>query len=144
MNNRKIKSYFINWQFQKIFILYCLIANIVLSLCFFLSAYSFFRGFETKGRSAGFPEDHVFFSFIAKQEYSLYFNMLLSFVIVSIIALIAGTLMSHKIAGPVLRLIIEFEKMKEKKGIHKIAFRKKDYFQEIPTAFNEMVDTIEK
>lgn len=144
MNNRFFKSYLIDKPFQLKFVLYCIGFNLILSGLFLFSAYRFFRNFEDMGHSAGFPSGHSFFSFIERQEYYLYTNMLWSILFVIIFALVFGVIQSHRIAGPLYRLKLELRKMKAQKKLQNISFRKDDYFQEIPAEFNEMVNHVTK
>ncbi len=48
--------------------------------------------------------------------------------------------MSHRIAGPLYRLKMAMLKTATGKKIKKLAFREKDYFQELADSFNEMND----
>lgn len=143
-NQRSGKRFLLNPKFQINFILTTVFFNILLSLSFFLAARSSFSSFKSQGRSAGIPETHVFFQFITKQENAFYINMGISFIIITIIACIYGVMKSHKIAGPMYRLHVEFDRMKKNKALHKFNFRKKDFFQEIPEAFNDALDDLEK
>jgi hypothetical protein len=144
LNQRSGKRFLLNPKFQINFILTTVFFNILLSCVFFFAAHQSFSSFKSQGRSAGIPSSHVFFQFINKQETNFYFNMGISAIVITIIACIYGVMKSHKIAGPMYRLNVEFDRMKKNKSLHKFNFRQKDFFQEIPEAFNSALDDIQK
>ncbi len=59
--------------------------------------------------------------------------------IVFIISIFQG----HKIAGPLYKLKMVLEKVKEGKTPEKLKFRKGDYFEDLEVAFNEAMETLQ-
>ncbi len=54
--------------------------------------------------------------------------------------LVWGLFMSHRIAGPIYRMVQELERMKEEGRLNRVRFRKGDYFTELGDAFNGVID----
>ncbi len=50
--------------------------------------------------------------------------------------------MSHRVAGPLYKLSMFFREAKAGNALPKISFRKKDYFPELATEYNEMMESI--
>ena len=47
--------------------------------------------------------------------------------------------MSNRIAGPMHRLVNQFNAMKNSGSVKDIEFREKDYFKEVASSFNEFI-----
>ena len=129
------KSYLINPDFQINFILRNLILAIgVISLLYLSNTYLFWT-FVAKGKQIGLNPEHIFFRFIETQRRKM--NMVFLFTALAVTALISwfGLRMSHRIAGPLHQLKQYFLHYKER-GNKPLAFRKGDYFTDIPPVIN--------
>ncbi len=80
------------------------------------------------GIKANFSENHSYFRFISMQETSI----LWSFLVVSGICLLVSSfiylILSHKLAGPIVRLTKYFTVIADGGQVGTLAFRKKDFF----------------
>ncbi len=141
---RKKSSILINPKFQWTLIGYAaLVATLIFISVYALFTYGFSE-FVQIGHQAGLPEGHVYFQFIKMQE-STFLRVILAIAfVVGTILIFGGLAVSHKIAGPMYRLRLEFMKMAEaeKPSLHKVNFRDGDFFPEVPQAFNELVEKI--
>ncbi len=133
--NRR-KNFLIHPSFQKSFLRHILFLNFIICSIFYSAQCYFFWKLSDLGRSAGFPEDHVFFKFVEAQRGSLNFIFILTVMIVSSLLMVLALFYSHKIAGPLCRLhqyMMDFANGKVSSPLH---FRKSDYFVELADSTN--------
>ncbi|MFW7381561.1 MAG: HAMP domain-containing protein [Oligoflexus sp.] len=143
MNRAKIqlnswvrRNYLINRPFQIRFILYSIGIALLAVFAVYLTANYFFWSFQEKGREIGLSEGHVFFAFIEQQR--AYMNQLLlglSFFFVFGLTF-WGLILSHRVCGPLFRLHKHMWCVAKGEAIPPLAFRDKDFFQELSTAYN--------
>ena len=135
--NRKFKNFFIypEFQFKLIFVIIgiALIAPLILLVFQYLS----FREQIKNGQMMNLPDTHPYFVFYRQfQEQSLTLfgiTMLVSF----IICFILGIVISHRIAGPLIKLRKHFEQIAlDEKNDKPISFRENDYFKELAESYN--------
>ena len=87
------------------------------------------------GVELGLEQGHPFYQIIAEQKEVMdKFYTIMSLVIFVLVFIIV-TYISHQIAGPMYRLKMYFDK-KEMED-RPLAFRKRDFFQEIPESINK-------
>lgn len=142
-SNRKIRKFLINPKFQIAFLTINVVLSVSFSLVFWLAVKKSFSEFKEMGRSAALPPNHVFFTFIEKQESNLNMTMLFAFLLIFSIGLLFSLWFSHRIAGPIHRLCNALEEMQKNKKLKAITFRKNDFFLEIPEAFNNMTTEVQ-
>ena len=82
--------------------------------------------------------------FIEDQMMQMNSVFLVMAILTGVILLLAGILISHRIAEAMYRLNQDLRMMADKKELRSLEFRKKDFFQEIPEAFNMVVDSFNK
>jgi methyl-accepting chemotaxis protein len=63
-------------------------------------------------------------------------------VVMLVLSFFISIFMSHKVAGPLYKLGKFFQEAKAGNLSERIAFRKRDYFPELATQYNEMMDSI--
>jgi len=143
---RKKSSLLINPKFQWTLIGYAaFVATLIFIAVYGLFTYGF-NEFVQIGHQAGLPDGHVYFQFIKMQETTFLRVILAIACVVGTILIFGGLAVSHKIAGPMYRLRLEFNKMAEadNPALHKVNFREGDFFPEVPKAFNDLVSKINK
>ena len=139
MSNQR-KVYLINPRFQlRVTSYFILLAGINI-LISYACVFYFFDIFQSKGVEIGLPKNHVFFMFIEDQITQMNSIFLIMAILTFFILLVAGVLISHRIAGPMYRLNQDLRVMADKRELKSLKFRKKDFFQEIPEAFNLVVE----
>jgi sensor histidine kinase YesM len=132
--NRR-RQWLINPKFQLSFLAFSAGSAAATALIFYSATVYFFWKLDRLGETLGLPENHVFFKFVSEQRWTMSW-VLLGFSLVAVGFLIgAGLVMSHRVAGPLYRMRLHLDQVAQ--GSDKpLKFREKDYFQEIPEAYN--------
>jgi len=143
---KKIKrtKFLINPSFQLRFIAYYITAILGSITVFFLAEKFFFNQMYREGINLNLPLNHVYFKMIVQQEEFMTKIFIITSIVVSVFLFIFGLLLSHRIAGPLVKLNNYLKCMGQGESRGKILFRKKDFFQELPESFNEMIEYNEK
>ncbi len=123
-----------------------LIAPVIISLSiFWIGLELFFRRMNEMGQKSALAEGHPFYTFINIQKEDLTESVLVAGVLISLVMLIWGFYVSRRIVGPIKKLQIHLDAIKNQSDLDKeLEFRKADFFQEIPVALNNMVKRIKK
>lgn len=123
-------------QFQVRFLAHSTLIALVAIAMFYGAKIMFFREVENYIQGLGFPPNHTLFTFLAQQSS----QMDLIFGAASVLAILAvslgNLLLSHRVAGPLVRLMDHFEKVSRGAPREEIHFRTKDFFQELAQAYN--------
>lgn len=127
----------INKKFQLSFLTYLVVSALSVVVIFYAANWAFFYKFETLGRTAGLPPDHVFFLFLRDQARTMNVIFAVTSVVTVLFHVSVGLVLSHRVAGPLLRLRNHLTKIAEGAPDSPVNFRKKDYFQELPEAYNK-------
>src|SRR3989344_2034581 len=129
-SNRRI-VFLVNPKFQLSFFWYVALLCILLCVALYFSVQLFFQHSYAQAQSMSLGKDHLFFVLLANQMASLRL-IFLSVALISLVVVFIGVLyLSHRVAGPMLRLRKSFEAMAKKGEFHEIHFRKHDYFSEV-------------
>lgn len=129
------KNYLISPAFQFQFIAMSLLLTFSIIATIYISNSYFFETFIEKGRAINLPDDHFYFQLIHEQKVTMNSFFILLSLMISIAVCAFGIFISHRIAGPLHRLKVYFDK-KEMEQERKLNFRKGDYFQDIPIVIN--------
>ncbi|MBN1114962.1 MAG: hypothetical protein JXA66_06440 [Oligoflexia bacterium] len=135
----KRRVYLINKDFQIKFIIYTTAIALITIAAFYTMLSFFFQSSIDLGIEAGFPPGHVYFRFIDDSRADMNVYFLITSVSVFILIFISGLLFSHKIAGPIYRMITYLRSISLDKISEKLSFRKKDFFQELSEAYNKRI-----
>ncbi len=136
-NKRKV--FLINKSFQLSIIGWFSILSMSTIMIFYFTIFHFFYKFKNEAISAGLPPGHVIFTFLNEQKSVMDQVFIVTAVIASLVILIGGLFLSHKIAGPLHRFT-QHLKTHPKKNTPPVKFRKDDYFMEIQDAFNDYLN----
>ncbi len=140
--NRKL---IINKEFQYKFGLYLIVPVMVSLSIFWIGLELFFRRMTELGQTSSLPEGHPFYVFIQIQKTDLSQSVIVAGVLISLVMLIWGFFVSRRIVGPIKKLQLHLDAIKNQSDLEReLEFRKADFFQEIPTALNDMVKRIKK
>ena len=129
----------INPRFQVSFIAY-FVMFFVVSQAFLYVAVS--AALDRVRDTAGdFPPAtmQIFNDLLARQQGMLTTVYLVTSLTFDVIMIIIGVLVSHRVAGPLYRVKIHFNKIAETGELKDLSFRQTDYFQEIPETFNRFL-----
>jgi hypothetical protein len=96
------------------------------------------------GMTAGFAPDHPYFQFVRELSGSFYVNISIGFIVGIIVSGLITLFASHRLAGPLYRLKIFFEKMSHDGKVSDINFRKGDYLNDYSAIINMALKKISK
>lgn len=135
------KQYLINPRFQFAVILFFLLMSFLTALFNYLVVYQIFNDFMHKGKMLGLPKEHIYFKFIGEQLSTFNTFYLVSTALLVLMFVIGGIVFSNKIAGPMYRLHRHLNELTKTGKDLALNFRKKDFFLEIPEAFNNYLNS---
>jgi hypothetical protein len=131
--------------FQLTFMAYILLFAVFGIAVLYASNYFYFARLISEGQELGLAPDHIYFEFIAQQRYLLNLTFLSVSVIVFGGLFIAGLALSHKIAGPVYRIQMHLQDIREYgQPTGELKFRDRDFFPEVAELVNELVRHYER
>ena len=107
---------------------------------FFTAHYYFFWQLKKLGLDIKLPPDHIYFRFLEGQSLKMLLIFLVCSVLTILFVLIIGLILSHKIAGPIHNMKVFFQDKIELKAREKLAFRKGDFFLELPPIVNKFFE----
>ncbi len=131
------KQFFINKEFQTRFILFMIFVAFGTLITTWLVLRGYFGEFHELADQSKLGANHPFRELIQYQEHrmNLCFGILAGVNVAFITGI--GLWMSHKIAGPIFRLVETLNH--SKKGEVEFKVRETDYFQELPVALNHFL-----
>jgi hypothetical protein len=131
--------------FQVRFMIYIICFAVFGIAVLYASNHFYYARLVAEGQGLGLAPDHIYFEFIEQQK-SLLNTVFFSVSVVVFGGMImAGLVLSHKIAGPVYR-IQQYLKTVYENGApdHKLKFRDKDFFPEVAELINALVEHYEE
>ena len=138
---RKLKNIIIYPEFQFKFVAIICLVSLVAPIIIYFFQYTAFQEQIQNGQMMNLPETHPYFVF-----YNDFLQRSLNVLLIGIgtsffTALIVGIYISHRIAGPLVKMRKHFESIADSKyEEHAIYFRDKDYFKELAAAYNLKFD----
>jgi len=138
------KNYLINPTFQLTIVGVFIGISIIVNLIYFFSMNISFEEFFSLGKQLGLPKESQFFKFITHQKDKFTNIFLVTSLLSSVVLIIFGILLSHKIAGPVYRITEDLKEMIKNKKTKEVHFRKGDFFIELTETFNNFLDSHQK
>jgi hypothetical protein len=130
------KQFLINKEFQLKFIFFMITLAVVTLLANFFVFQSYFKDFMKLADESGLAANHPFRDLITyqKQTFNQWFLYiaLFNFIVITV----CGLWMSHKIAGPIYRIVQSLRNQVKMP----IKTRKGDYFPELPDAINQYLE----
>jgi len=141
-NSRKV--ILINPRFQWRFIFFSLvIASFQVAVLFGATALFFTKCIE-QGKLAGLPANNVYYQLLREQN-DLMNWILFGAASISFIAIIVlGIVFSHRIAGPIYRLLEHMRNMEKGEATGDLVFRENDFFPELADTFNAVIKYVRK
>ncbi len=146
MIKNKRTQWLINKNFQLRFSLYSLAPMMIAVLLFWISVEIFFYKMILLGQKYNLPAGHGYYQLISAQKSELHLIIIITTIILSVVFFIWSIFISHRIAGPFFKMkrYLDNAKSLEEVTQGELFFRKKDFFQEIPEAFNQFIKRISK
>ncbi|MGK5085286.1 hypothetical protein WDW37_18520 [Bdellovibrionota bacterium FG-1] len=117
---------------------------IVSNLVILLSSFGILLGLVSQvfsklgdmGTQLNLPPGHLFFTFIHTQANSLLLYLAIAVVLSCCLSVGVMLWLSHRLAGPMVRLRADLERMAQTGVIGEVKFRSNDFLQELPEAVN--------
>jgi hypothetical protein len=150
IENTKIKKllrtqYVIYPRFQ--FLLIAVNATLMLvsfAIIFFEASQTFSR-FRHLGGVIQLSADHPYFKLIEFESSGMYASLILSFSLAILITSAVTLVISHRLAGPIVRLKSYFSEISKTGSVQsKLKFRDGDYFEDLPEVINSALDGLIK
>lgn len=139
--NRSFKNYLIYPSFQWRLVMMMMGLSLISALSLAIFQYFAFEALFKIGMEYNLPEDHSFFQFLKQFQESFYVVLSSSTIVSLVFCFIFGFLISHKVAGPLVKMRGIFNDVADKKEPgRKIFFRKGDFFQDVADAYNRRFD----
>lgn len=139
--SRKLRLIYPTFQLRMLF------ANLaVVLLIFTMTAWLVNDAFERMldtGYAAGMSSSHPYFAFVREQSGRVIRAVGISCVIGFVLSAITTLRMSHRIAGPFVRLRGYFKGISEGQPVRPVSFRQGDYFLEVPPLINAALSRID-
>lgn len=137
-----------NWIIYPAFQLRLILANLLVMLvvlgCTFFAIKKSYQNLHTEGISAQLAADHPYFGFVNYQSDMVFSYLGIAFFVAFILSTIVSIYVSHKVAGPIVRLRGHFKRIADGDSVEKVAFRKGDFFSDLPEEINKALEKIQK
>lgn len=114
---------------------------------FGLIAFQVYRSFQKlaqMGVQAKLPPTHSYYKFIDFQSHLVYTQVGLGLLLAFVLSSFTIVLFSHRMAGPLVRLMAHFKKLEETGEYQALTFRKNDFFTELPPVINSALVRLKK
>jgi len=111
---------------------------------FGVGAYNSFDRLRDMGLKVGLPKDHSYFKFLSFQYEHLSNYLIIALIVALTLSLIVTMLVSHKFAGPLVRLKGFFKDIGSSGKVYELKFRKGDYLNDLPPEVNKALNKIKK
>ncbi|MBK9295090.1 MAG: hypothetical protein IPM57_11745 [Oligoflexia bacterium] len=137
-NNRLLKNLIIYPTFQYKLVILTVLLSLITPLVLIAFQYISFSQLYSVGTESNLQQTHPYFVFLNQFQNQFYKTLALSLIVSFVLSFILGILFSHRVAGPLVKMIDFFNKVAEKPTDDgKITFRQGDMFQELPEAYNK-------
>ena len=97
-----------------------------------------FYNLKQAGVNAKVSLNHPFYEYLQHQETYIYQHIIAALILSIILTAFFSIIFSHKVVGPIKQLCTDIEKVTKGDDI-KLAFRKGDYFQELPELVKKLI-----
>ncbi len=137
--NHKRSRLLIYPAFQLRLIVGLVLSHLVLVGVFFLTQLIFFYYYKAIGQKMGLPADHMFYGFLGQQQQRMAFFFVLASLVVMAMGALYSLLISHRVAGPIVRVMNYLNGYSQAQEPSPVRFREDDYFLELADAVNQFV-----
>ena len=103
-----------------------------------------FEHFRSMGAKVALPPGHPYFKFLEEQNSLFHSYLYIAFGIGLVLSTLVTLVLSHRLAGPIVRTTAYLDEIIENKKIpdQPLAFRESDFFKELPAKLNEALYSI--
>ncbi len=143
VKNRKTITLWIYPRFQKLLIGMNIIVTISIYGMIYFQATCLFDRFRVLGNQIHLPPQHPYFELLNLQSNRLLSGIAVVLCIGLFISSFFMLILSHRLAGPVLRLKSFFSEISQSGKVnYPLKFRKGDFFSELPNHINQALDKL--
>lgn len=103
-----------------------------------------YRHLNELGNKANITAAHPYFKFLGYQQETLLQYVMWAFIAAFVLSMVVTLLISHKLAGPIVRLRKELKYIAEQGQFRPFEFRKKDYIHDIGPLLNDAFSSVEE
>ncbi len=126
--------------FQIRFMMYIIIFALFGIFVLYATNHLYFQRLITEGQQLGLASDHIYFEFVNQQREVLNTTFMLVAGVVFGALILVGLVLSHKIAGPIYRIQLHLQEVREKgEASRPLSFRDGDFFPEVAELVEELV-----
>ena len=143
-NRRQISSFLINPSFQGKFLAIFAFFGFFQALVNYYVIYWSFKQIQEAVVSSGEAVSQTIVDLVIMQEFYVMTFIGSAFLISFLVFIFVGVRFTHKAAGALYRMKVEFEKMQQAKALHTIKLREGDYFREVEDAFNSLAESMDE
>lgn len=136
VTQRKAKNIFIDPFFQIKLLSYFFGLFTLTTISLYSTTYLFFWRFKNKALSVGIPDGHIFFKFLQGQKDQLDYVFIGLVVFNFILLATIGFIISHRLAGPILKIKNSLENIESNSPDLKL--RDTDFFKELEPVVNNL------
>ena len=129
-------------EFQYRLLFWNMICFVVVFVLILLQVWRATRQMRGMGEIAGFPSGHPYFIFLRQISANLYFYIAGSFILGGVVSLLITLVVSHRLSGPVYRLMKHFESIAGGEAPGEIRFRRNDYLENYAPMINRALDRL--
>lgn len=97
-----------------------------------------------EGKINHISQDSSYYSFIDSQSQLMYEHLFICFIVGLVISNLGLLFTSHKVVGPIYRLMKILNEIEQSGTIKPVAFRKDDFFQELTEVVNRTLNKIQQ
>ncbi len=131
-------------RFQLNLMVIILITFVICQLFILYQINHAFNYLNQSGIDLNLPQESLYFKFISVEKEIIFKNVILASVISSILMFFATAYLSHRVAGPIVRLRDYLKKISETNEVEPITFRKNDFFDWLPIEINRVFKNVKK
>lgn len=136
-NNRLLSNLLIYPEFQSKFILLMLGLSLLNPIILLLFQFFAFNKMRNVALQFQLPVEHPYVVFLNRFESQFYGILSITVIISIILCVVLGLLITHKAAGPLVKMKNKFDQVAENKKVDgPIPFRQKDFFKELSESYN--------
>ncbi len=131
--------------FQLRFMLYIIGFALFGIVVLYASNHIYFNRLIAEGQQLGLAPDHIYFEFVNQQRELLNTTFMMVAAVVFGALIVMGLVLSHKIAGPIYRIQLHLQEIRETgEASRPLAFRDSDFFPEVADLVDELVERARK
>lgn len=135
--NRSFKNYIIYPPFQWRLVMMMMSLSLISAFSMIIFQYFAFQTLNDIGTEYNLAPEHPFFLFLKQFQDSFYLVLSSSLAVSIVFSFVFGILISHKVAGPLVKMRRIFNEVADKKVTDgPIYFRQGDFFQDVADAYN--------